>query len=89
MKRKTMRKCVPAVLIAVWCLLGPAANSAQAYIDPGTGASLFSCLGIMLGIVGTAIAVGFVQIKRCCSWLVALVASRRAPDHADNEGTET
>jgi len=84
-----MRGCIPAVLIAVWCLLGPAANSAEAYIDPGTGASMLSCLGILLGIVGTAFAISFVQIKRCCSWLVMLVASRRASARTKREGTET
>ena len=89
MKSNPMRRWVPVVLITGWCLLGPAANSAQAYIDPGTGSSLFSCLGIVLSIVGTAVAIGFVHIKRCCSWLVTLLGSRRAPSHAGNEGTET
>ncbi len=72
--------------------LGPASNRAEAYIDPGTGSSLFSSLGLLLGVVGTGVAIGFTQLRRCGGWLIARVSARKkggrerlTPDLAANK----
>jgi len=77
-KRKYL---VPAGIALLW-LFGLGAQDAQAYIDPGTGSSLFSSLGIMLGVVATSLAIGLTQARRCGEWLFAKLTSRRRADHA-------
>ena len=64
-------------MVALSIYLGPASSRAEAYIDPGTGSSLFSSLGLVLAVVGTGIAVCFSQLRRCCGWLFAKLAARR------------
>ncbi len=83
-----MRKCLTAVVIGLWFVLGPGANRAEAYIDPGTGANLLSSLGVLLGVTCTGIAIGFTQIKRCGAWLLIKVAERRGAKAPETEGDE-
>lgn len=72
-----MRAILIGTAVAVSVLLGPGIRSAEAYIDPGTGGSLFSSLGILLGAVAATSAICFSQVRRCGGWLVAKVSSRR------------
>lgn len=77
MKWSYLRKYVIPILIAFVWLLGPGARSAQAYIDPGTGSSLFTSLGLLLGVITTCLAIGLTQVKRCGGWFLAKIANRR------------
>ena len=54
-------------------LLGPGISEAHAYIDPGTGSSLFSSLGLMLGVCLAFAAMMLTQLRRCGQWLMAKV----------------
>ena len=75
-------------MIGLWFVLGPGVNRAEAYIDPGTGASLLSSLGLLLGVACTGIAIGFTQVKRCGAWLLVKVAARRGPKPCEDESEE-
>ena len=77
-----------AVAIGLWFILGPGASVAQGYIDPGTGASLFSSLGLLLGVACAGIAVGFTQFKRCLTWLIAIVTARRGARRPKTQSPE-
>lgn len=77
MKSKHMHRCLIAAAFALLIYLGPASSRAEAYIDPGTGSSLFSSLGLILGLACTGVAVGFAQLRRCSGWLFARVFARR------------
>lgn len=80
MKRAWLRKYVIPLLIALVWLLGPGAQPAQAYIDPGTGSSLLSSLGLLLGVMTTFIALGYTQARRCGGWVWAMIVHRRRHD---------
>lgn len=58
-------------------LLGPGAADAQAYIDPGTGSSLFASLGVILGMVTAVFAVGLTQARRIGEWFIAKLTPAR------------
>ena len=81
MKRRHTRRYLIAAAVALMIYLGPASNRAEAYIDPGTGSSLFSSLGLMLAVVGTGVAIGFSQLRRCGGWLIARVSARKKEEH--------
>lgn len=71
-----MKKFLGAVV--VWAIVfGPGATPVQAYIDPGTGSSLLSSLGIILGIVCTGIAIGFAQLKHVGRLLITKLSHRK------------
>lgn len=74
--RRIRRYLLCGLIIAIW-LLGPGASRVEAYIDPGTGSHVLSTLGIMLGVICTCCAIGFYQIKRCSTWVVGKIVSRR------------
>lgn len=82
MSRNWMRKYLVPTGIALLWLFGLGTQDAEAYIDPGTGSSLFSSLGIMLGVVATSLAIGLTQARRCGEWLLAKLASRRHAEQA-------
>ena len=63
--------------LATFVLLGPATSEAHAYIDPGTGSSLFASLGVLLGIFTAVFALGLSQLRRLCGWFVMRFAPRR------------
>lgn len=67
-----------ALAVATVCVLGFGADTAYAYIDPGTGSSLLSSLGMILAVATTGIALGLTQVRRCGHWLVARLTCRRA-----------
>lgn len=73
-----MRISVAGIVVAMMVVLGVGAQPAQAYIDPGTGSSLFSSLGIMLGVMVTMFAFCFSQLRRCGGWFWAKLHTRRA-----------
>jgi hypothetical protein len=75
-----MRTYLIAAAVSLAIYLGPATSTAEAYIDPGTGSSLFSSLGLLLAAVGTGLAIGFSQLRRCGGWVVARLAARRKAD---------
>lgn len=77
MKWSYLRKYVVPTLIAFVWLLGPGARPAHAYIDPGTGSSLFTSLGLLLGVMTTCLAIGLTQARRCGGWFLAKIAHRR------------
>jgi len=86
-----MRVTNSALIVALVIVLGAAANPAHAYIDPGTGSSLFSSLGVMLGAVVTMLALFVGQVRRCGGWFVARLRSGSAKDDstdaAEDAGT--
>jgi hypothetical protein len=77
-----------ATTLAALVLLGPATSEAHAYIDPGTGGSLFSSLGLMLGVFVAFAAMMLTQIKRCGQWFVAKLYFRREKELVDRAPTE-
>lgn len=77
MCRKSMKKSAMMLSIVVLWLLGPAANEAQAYIDPGTGSSLLPSLGMMLAVMSAFLAVMFTQFKRISMWIWIIVSGFR------------
>ncbi len=77
-----------AAVIALVLVLGPGADRAEAYIDPGTGANLLTSLGLILGVACTGIAIGFTQLKRCCAWCMAKFATRHLEEQPEVESTE-
>ena len=73
---------ITAVVIA----FGAASAPAHAYIDPGTGSSLFSSLGVILGAVVTMLALCISQIRRCGEWFIARFrAGSTEPASSDTE----
>lgn len=88
MRLKDIRRCMTAVAIGLWFILGPGARPAQGYIDPGTGASLFSSLGLLLGVACAGIAIGFTQFKRGLAWLIAIVTARRGTRRSKAQSPE-
>lgn len=73
---RNTRKLAGSV-VALLVLLGPATSEAHAYIDPGTGSSLFASLGVMLGVVTAVFALGLSQLRRICGWFVTRFTPRR------------
>jgi len=67
-------------LAALVVVFGTTIQPAHAYIDPGTGSSLFSSLGIMLGAMVTMFAFGISQFRRCSGWFWARLHSRNSGD---------
>ncbi len=72
-------KWVTALLVALLMMLGPGANRAEAYIDPGTGSTLLASLGLLLGAVCTGLAVCFWQVKHWGSLFIAKLSAKREP----------
>jgi len=72
-----MRRCLTISAAAVAILLGPGVGEAHAYIDPGTGSSLFASLGVMLGIMTALLAVGLTQVKRFGAWFMFKLSPSR------------
>ena len=72
-------KWVIAGLVVLLMMLGPGANRAEAYIDPGTGSTLLSSLGLLLGAVCTGLAVCFWQVKHWGGVVIAKLSSKREP----------
>lgn len=71
-------------LFAVVILLGAAARPAEAYIDPGTGSSLLSMLGLMVGVICTAVAVCYSFVRQWGGLFMTKFTSRRtAGEHSD------
>ena len=75
-----MRVSIAGIVVALSVVLGVAAQPAHAYIDPGTGSSLFSSLGIMLGVMVTMFAFCITQFRRCGGWLWAKFRLRNEPE---------
>lgn len=75
-----MRVSITGIAVALMVVLGIAAQPAHAYIDPGTGSSLFSSLGIMLGVMVTMFAFCITQFRRCGGWLWAKFRLRNEPE---------
>lgn len=80
MRKRRLRAYILATVIAVAYLVGPGANRAEAYIDPGTGSHLLSTLGIMIGVVSTGVLIGIAQIRRCGEWFIEKFSARRHTD---------
>lgn len=64
-------------LFAVLILLGLSARPAEAYIDPGTGSSLLSMLGLMVGMICTAVAVCYSFVRQWGGLFMTKFTSRR------------
>ncbi len=75
-------------LLAVVILLGYTARPAQAYIDPGTGSSLLSMLGLMVGMIGAGVAVCYSFVKQWGGLFVAKFTSRRTNEENSQEATD-
>ena len=84
----TLKWCL-VVLLALMFVLGPGASTAEAYIDPGTGSSLLSSLGVLLGVMCTVIALGFTQLKYWGGRLIAKLTARRAREEQRDESHQT
>jgi len=65
--KRVKRVIVFGSLVGVW-MLGPGANRAEAYIDPGTTSSLLPQLGIVFAVLSAFAAVAFQHCKRFCVW---------------------
>jgi hypothetical protein len=76
-------------LAAATALLGPGTSEAHAYIDPGTGSSLFSSLGLMLGVCIAFFAMVLTQVKRWGQWFMAKLYFRRHKDLAPPAASES
>lgn len=74
-----------AIILALSYLLGPGASQAHAYIDPGTGSTLLSSLGLLLGATCTVLAFGFAQIRNWGGRVVARLAARRPRESHSEE----
>ena len=48
-----------------------------AYIDPGTGSSLFASLGLMLGVLTAVFALGLSQLRRMGAWFLMRFTPKR------------
>lgn len=65
--KRVKKAIIVGGLVAVW-MLGPGANEAHAYIDPGTTSSLLPSIGIVFAVVSAFAAVAFQHFKRLCVW---------------------
>jgi hypothetical protein len=61
-KGATLKWCL-VILLALAFVLGPGAREAEAYIDPGTGSSLLSSLGVLLGATCAVFAFGLARVR--------------------------
>ncbi len=78
--RNTNATFMPA-LFAGLLTVGLTASPAEAYIDPGTGSSILSSLGVMLAVISVGFAFCLGQIKHWCGWL----ASKFYKDQSETE----
>ncbi len=85
--RNTNTALMPAVFAGL-LIVGVAAGSAEAYIDPGTGSSVLSSLGVMLAMVSVGFAFCFTQIKHWCRWLASKVVDQRSETEGIPENVE-
>ena len=69
-------------------LLGLAARPAEAYIDPGTGSSLLSMLGLMVGMMCTGIAVCYSFVRQWGGLFMAKFTSRRTAGEQSDEAAD-
>jgi hypothetical protein len=74
--------------LAIVILLGYTARPAHAYIDPGTGSSLLSMLGLMVGMIGAGVAICYSFIKQWGGLFVAKFTSRRTTKESSQEVTD-
>ncbi len=88
MKRSGMFKALLAGWIAAAVLLGPAAGTAHAYIDTGTGSSLFSVLALAVGVASACVGICYAQIKQWGGWLAGRLSTRRKEDQNVTESVE-
>ena len=48
--KRTNKTLLAGALVGAW-MLGPGANEAHAYIDPGTGSSLLPAIGLIFAVI--------------------------------------
>jgi len=89
MKRKIRNYLIAFALVTIW-LLGPGANKAEAYIDPGTGSSILGSMGIIFAVLSAFVAVAFQHIRGFFSWAFCKILSLiRKPARAEEPATKT
>jgi len=89
MRRRIRNYVVAFTLVTIW-LLGPGANKAQAYIDPGTGSSILGSIGIILAVCSAFAAVAFQHVRGFFSWAFGKIVSIvRKPARAEDSAPKT
>ena len=83
MRRKQASRRQQSAYMTLACLLILGVSRAEAYVDPGTGGALFSMLGVMLGVLTTALAFGYSMIRRWGSMLWSKVVPHDDPSCSD------
>ncbi len=81
---RTLRRMVGIGAAAAF-LLGPGARLAHAYIDPGTGSSMFSMLAVAFGVISTGVALCFTQIKYLGGRVFGRLANRWKRDDSSTD----
>lgn len=88
--KRTNKTLIAGALVGAW-MLGPGANEAHAYIDPGTGSSLLPAIGLIFAVMSAFAAVCFQHTKRFCVWcyygVCGVFRKPRADDDASPEAT--
>ena len=86
---QNLKKTLLSAMIAATVLSGPGISEARAYIDPGTGGSLFSSLGLMLGVCAAFAAMLLSQIRRCAQWFWVKLYFRKHRDSTPEPAAES
>ena len=84
MRKKIQKYLIAFVLVTFW-LLGPGANEAQAYIDPGTGSSIIGSMGIIFAVCTAFAAVAFQHVRGFFSWAFCKIGSMVRKPQRDKE----